>query len=240
MPRTSVGKRLANAFTLVELLVVIAIIGTLVALLLPAIQAARESSRAQECRNNLRQMAIAALNHVAGHGHLPTGGWGASWTGDPDRGYAQRQPGGWTYNLLPFLEQQALHDAGSGLADSRKRVATAASMQKPAELFHCPARRPARVYPHAWPYTLFNADSTEVVARCDYAINAGDRGFNTIASGDIGGPKSLDEGDQLFAWPATKDFTGVSFLRSCVRMEQITDGTSHTYLIGEKSLDIGH
>ena len=65
-------------------------------------------------------------------------------------------------------------------------------------------------------YNSFNADSTEVVARCDYAINAGDRGFNTIASGDIGGPKTVDEGDKLFAWPSTNEFTGVSFLRSSV------------------------
>ena len=195
MPRTPVGKRPTSAFTIVELLVVIAIIGTLVALLLPAIQAARESGRAQVCRNNLRQLAIAALNHVSAHGHLPTGGWGASWTGDPDRGYAERQPGGWTYNLLPFLEQQAVHDAGSGLIDGRKRSAAANAMQQPNDVFHCPTRRPTRLYPHAWPYNSFNADSTEVVARCDYAINAGDRGFNTIASGDIGGPKTLDEGD---------------------------------------------
>ena len=75
MPRTPVGKRPTSAFTIVELLVVIAIIGTLVVLLLPAIQAARESGRAQACRNNLRQLAIAALNHVTSHGHLPTGGW---------------------------------------------------------------------------------------------------------------------------------------------------------------------
>ena len=240
MPRNTVEIRRSSAFTLVELLVVIAIIGTLVALLLPAIQAARESGRAQVCRNNLRQLAVASLNHVAAHGHLPTGGWGASWTGDPDRGYAERQPGGWTYNLLPFLELQALHDAGSGLVDRRKRSAAAAVMQQPAELFHCPTRRPARVYPNGWPYNSYNADSTEAVARCDYAINAGDRGFNTIASGDIGGPKTLDEGDQLFAWPSTTDFTGISFLRSTVRMQQIADGTSHTYLIGEKSLDVAH
>ena len=240
MPRNPVEKRPTTAFTLVELLVVIAIIGTLVALLLPAIQAARESGRRQVCRNNLRQLAIASLNHLAAHGHFPTGGWGASWTGDPDRGYAKRQPGGWTYNLLPFLEQQALHDAGAGAEDMEKRRALAQAMQQPAELFYCPTRRPARLYPHAWPYNLSNAESPEVVARCDYAINAGDRGFNTIAGGDTGGPATLEEGDTTFSWRSTKDFTGVSFLRSEVRIGQVTDGTSHTYLIGEKSLDIRH
>jgi type II secretory pathway pseudopilin PulG len=240
MPRNIVEKSPSSAFTIVELLVVVAIIGTLIALLLPAIQAARESGREQVCRNNLRQLAIAALNHVAAHGHLPTGGWGASWTGDPDRGFTERQPGGWTYNLLPFLEQQALHDASSGLADSRKQSVAATVMQQPVDLFHCPTRRPTRLYPHAWPYNAFNVDSTEAVARCDYAINAGDRGFNTIASGDTGGPRTLDEGDNQFAWPSTKDFTGVSFLRSSVRLQQISDGTSHTYLFGEKSLAVGH
>ena len=82
-------------FTLVELLVVIAIIGILIALLLPAVQAAREAARSLECRNHLRQLAVAALNHEQAHGHYPTGGWGFYWIGDPDRGFAEDQPGGW-------------------------------------------------------------------------------------------------------------------------------------------------
>ena len=113
-------RALRGGFTLVELLVVIAIIGILIALLLPAVQAAREAARSLECRNHLRQLAMAALNHEQTHGHYPTGGWGYYWIGDPDRGFAEDQPGGWPFNLLPFLEQKDLYqlpadgDAGHG------------------------------------------------------------------------------------------------------------------------------
>ncbi|MGA2255954.1 MAG: DUF1559 domain-containing protein, partial [Thermoguttaceae bacterium] len=128
------------AFTLVELLVVIAIIGILIGLLLPAIQSAREAGRRLQCRNQLKQMGLAALNHVSTTGWFPTGGWGWVWVGDPNRGYDKGQPGGWAYNILPYIEFNYLHEMGSGKSGSPEQMAGALEMTKtPIPTFYCPS-----------------------------------------------------------------------------------------------------
>ncbi len=122
---------------------VITIIGILIALLLPAVQAAREAARRMQCKNHLKQLALGCLNHEETHGFFPTGGWGCMWRPDPDRGFGLRQPGGWAFSILPYIEQSALHDLGAGCSDSEKRqIYFPQRSATPLEILSCPSRRP--------------------------------------------------------------------------------------------------
>ena len=105
---------------------VITIIGILIALLLPAVQAAREAARMTQCRNNLKQISLAALDHEHSNGWLPEGGWGYTWVGDPTRGFDKNQVGGFFYNILPYLEQQALHNLELGATSPTDKLDRAA------------------------------------------------------------------------------------------------------------------
>jgi len=84
----------------------VAIIAILIAMLLPAVQAAREAARDMQCKKNLKQHGLAAINHLETHRFLPTGGWGWLWIGDPDGGFGRKQGGGWLYSILPYREDE--------------------------------------------------------------------------------------------------------------------------------------
>ena len=218
-----------------ELLVVIAIIGVLVALLLPAVQAARESARRVQCANHLKQLSLACLMHEDTHKHLPTGGWNWYWSGDPDRGFDKRQPGGWSYTILPFIEQKAMFDLGLGQTLANKKPEFKRRGSSPINLFYCPTRRPPRALTNA--YNTCNSDTVDKAARSDYAANSG-----TDQNAWWGGVTS--SGDPSFAdvpgfnYPDFNQIgTGVIFSLSMVRLAEVTDGTSHTYVLGEKYLN---
>ena len=143
--------RRRHGFTLVELLVVIAIIGILIAMLLPAIQAAREAARRSQCKNNLKQLGLAAQAHLSAQKCFPGGGWGWHWVGDPDRGYNTNQPGGWAYSLLAFVEGGTIRSIGKGLppgpGNGNKYYALAQMQTQALPVFFCPSRRGITVGP---------------------------------------------------------------------------------------------
>jgi prepilin-type N-terminal cleavage/methylation domain-containing protein len=233
---------LKKGFTLVELLVVIAIIGILVALLLPAVQAAREAARRTQCKNNLRQLGLAALTLEDSNGHMPPGGWGWNCVGDADLPSNRYQPGGWIFGMLPFMEETSFYSA-SGDGDKlnisqRQRDGALRCIQSPITIINCPSRRQSVSFAMQWfepaGYTPFNGATAHSAGRSDYGGNGGDAG---LAHG--GGPSSIQAG-LAAADSANPPFTGVVYEFSEVQLGQIADGTSNTYLAGEKYINAAH
>ena len=251
MPRTNawscVRVRKTIGFTLIELLVVIAIIGILIALLLPAVEAARETARRLQCGSQVKQLALASLTHESAITFFPSGGWHYDWLGHPDRGFGKKQPGGWIYHILPFLEQHPLHDLGAEGSEMTIQDANAKRVVTALPGFHCPSRREAVPYKQ---YQLIQfrltAGSTTQVARSDYAMNAGDY-FE--AQRDVNSPADLETGDKMpefkqsqagVSWDNMSHQTGIAYQRSQVQSADIKDGTSNTFLIGEKYVNRDH
>ena len=231
-----------HGFTLVELLVVITIIGILVSLLLPAVQSAREAARMSQCKNNLKQLGAAATQHLTMHGFWPSGGWGHKWVGDPDHGFGPGQPGGWMYDVLPFIEQQAMHDLGLGGTPAEKALAAERLQTTPLQVFYCPSRRQAKLYPFrvdavSWnrPYNPgvggVQVAETPMIAKSCYCMNGG-----VSWPGYRSGPSTI-AGAASYTWPDISTSTGLEFWRSQFTRASVKDGLSNTYLIGEKYLN---
>ncbi len=223
-----------GAFTLVELLVVIAIIALLIAILMPAIQSARESGRRIQCANHLKQMALGCQQHVSAYQHFPTGGWSSVYVGDPDRGFDDRQPGGWAYNLLPFIDQAPAHQAGAGMGDADKAAAIRVRCMTPIATYFCPSRRSPGAFRSTTGYRGPVSGFSQS-ARGDYAGCAG----VWMNDPTNGGPGSYaDE----FSYPSwfnyhPRMFTGIFYQRSAVTPAGVRDGLSNTLLLGEKYLN---
>ncbi len=225
-------KKKNAGFTLVELLVVIAIIGILVALLLPAVQMAREAARNTQCKNNLKQLGLAAKNHVAINEYYPSGGWGNTWMGDPNGNYGSKQPGGWTYSSLPFMEQDNVWKIGKGQTGAALKTDLAKMNAANVAAFYCPTRRKPKLYPFT-STALVNANAATKVPKTDYAANVGEVFLDSVP---YAGPSGT-EAASTTPPTAMQGYTGVSYLASQARMAHITDGQSSTYWAGEKYLD---
>lgn len=239
-----------GAFTLVELLVAIATIALLIGLLLPAVQAAREAARRMQCQSHLKQLGLAAHNFESTHRRFPSGGWGYQWQGFADINSAAGQPGSWTYSLLPFLEQASLYQLGSyGGSDSARDKALRQRLGSSVSIYNCPSRRGGEAVPFdpscpSCSEPLGVTSPLQSAVRCDYAANAGDGAPDPAQLHswplNFWGPTDVAEANYLsrtHRWPRSpSDWTGISWLRRSVRLAEITDGASHTFLFGEKYL----
>ena len=214
-----------NAFTLVELLVVIAIIGILIALLLPAVQAARESARRSQCTSHLRQLALGCLNYEASQHTFPVlmAGWHR-----PPHPADQENGISWIVGVLPHIEQQPLFDAfeAAGAFDGDvlsnggvHRPECRELMQTQLPILHCPSDGSSVKL-----VTQQHQFSGIPVAPTNYKGVGGD----SWMLGQWGGrqPQCFNEA------PCTGIFY-VNNYQFPVRIAQITDGTSLTFLIGE-------
>jgi prepilin-type N-terminal cleavage/methylation domain-containing protein/prepilin-type processing-associated H-X9-DG protein len=222
----------SRGFTLVELLVVIAIIGILVALLLPAVQAAREAARRSQCQNHLKQLMTGMLLHEDVHGHLPVGGFDPEHSGDPDLGAGVKQRGGWEFNVLPFIEEGTLHDMGAGQPDAAKRRIFMERDQVAVPIMYCPSRRAAIAYPTSpgVPTNDNHESKLQFAARCDYAMNVG----NATGNYDTGNVPNANQNTGVVWHEAETGDPAPNNLESVlVKFRQITDGLSKTYCVGE-------
>jgi len=222
------GRR--SGFTLVELLVVITIIGILIGLLMPAIQSARESARQTTCKNNLKQMGLAFLQCHDKTRHFPSGGWGSLWVGDPDRGSGSSQPGGWVYNILPYMDQKDVHQyGGDGNPATTPKLQIGEVCRVALAPMNCPTRRDAELYEWTSSKRLRNATHSDKVARTDYAANCGSKANADQTEGP-------DQSSPVPPPPAPQN--GICYRVSTVG--SVLDGDSYTFMVGEKFLSRDH
>ncbi len=235
-------------FTLVELLVVIAIIGILIALLLPAVQAAREAARRSQCSNNLKQIGLGMHNYESAYKTFPFGSMIALGGGAPPAGLNVQV---WGTRILPFIEQQPLYakydsrvpSINEAVAFGHPAAVIASNMQvisTPVGTFVCPSTPGSvetRVTNAALPASAspLGAGLTWTAAPSDYSSIAGVRStFANIAYASFPGGAGGDREGVMIEWCGN----GASLLGSGTkepsRIADILDGTSNTIVLAER------
>jgi prepilin-type N-terminal cleavage/methylation domain-containing protein len=221
------------AFTLVELLVVIAIIGVLVALLLPAVQSAREAARRMQCSNNLKQLGLAMHNYHDTYSVFPISTYGGY--GDPDGmgGYTQTSKcWGILARMLPFMEQQTLYDACNPSLNS---MAASGRMNTVVKGFMCPSDPVASTGLNVDNNTYITGGTT--VAVTNYrGMMGNDWNWGAYTNNTVVTPGWLSWGTA----DSFMDNNGLFFAfvnKKPKSMANILDGTSNTLAIGEKSVN---
>ncbi len=213
-------KKLRCGFTLIELLVVISIIGILMSLLLPAVQAVRESARRTQCKNNLHQLALATTNYHDAIGRLPPA--------RPADGFLT-----WYVFIMPFIEGNSLYsrfDIAAPYADQDPDV-----LKINIKTFNCPSRR------IDGGVSFFETTGEPVGAVGDYVGNAGTSEF---FPGDVWALFDLEVDGVINSGLASENPVVAGRLvrpvRGRIGLSAIKDGTSHTFLFGEKALNLDH
>lgn len=206
------GRQLSAGFTLVELLVVIAIIGILVALLLPAVQAAREAARRMSCSNNLKNLVLAAHNYHNAYKMFPSSATLAKDTGSSP---------GLHVLLLPYIEEEALSQQVQEVFRKSGNIDPIGTLREVGlALLWCPSSD----------ITIFHDYTTEGHATSTYfgVTGAGRNGYY-YAGPKHGGGTGLEK-----SHCGDVDTDGVFYPYGTVKISEITDGTSQTLAIGER------
>jgi prepilin-type N-terminal cleavage/methylation domain-containing protein/prepilin-type processing-associated H-X9-DG protein len=227
-----------RGLTLLEVLVVLAVIGVVVALLLPAVQSAREAARRIHCASNLKQIALACLAYHDQVGSFPPG------NNASDDGTYSGTWWGWTSAILPGLEQQPLFD-GINFASSASAPSNSTVCVTMLPCYLCPSDASAYA-PRLVPWADASYTRSVVAAPLNYAACSGDTKTGTSFDRYSGDPTSLD-GPKWAGWPWAVNlgckgtFRGV--FGDCsnarvVRLAEVTDGSSSTFLAGEQVISM--
>jgi len=227
------SKNRQNGFTLIELLVVIAIIAILVALLLPAVQQAREAARRSSCKNNLKQLGLALQNYHDTYTVFPVG------TGVENHFDSNW---GWPAHLLPFMEQGNLYES-LGIGNTRLTAAIADTtaggkrdqMKNPIATYRCPSD-PGPSTNDQNPVDVANATTSIPLATSNYVGNNGAHGYDDVVVYNPGGGITSGTFRANERGKESVTTAGSMFWRnSKVRMRDVTDGTSNTIIVGERT-----